>query len=804
MADKRELQSPLDRLTFLAEVSDVLASSLDYDQTLQRVAELVVPRLADWCAVDLVSGDGGISNVAVAHVDPGKVELARSLRDRYPPDLAAPHGVPAVIRTSRAELHATISDEQLRGESADAGHLDLLRRLELRSLVIAPLVARGRTLGAISLVQSNAGRAFDASDLLLAEELGLRAGLAIDNARLHTAERRAMARSALLQDLTAGLASALTTADACDVILHRGLTAMGASSGLVGLVDEAGGSVRVARWFGYVSEETDDLGWWESFPLDRAFPLSAAILDREPVILPDVATRDERFPALRASRIVRDHALVCLPMVAGGASVGGLAASFAGPRTFDGDDLSLMGAIATQSAVALERARLYEAERAAREAAEVARLRLSLLSRASRLLAASLDPETAFERLAALVVRELADICLIDVASEDGSIQRMAAAHADPARQPLVDRLRAQFPPLAEGRHPVAEVIRSGVAAHATEMSEEFLRATTRDGEHLDIVRQLGFRSFICVPLSARGRILGTMTFVSCRANRRYDEEDLELAIEMGRRAAVNIDNARMFQERDRIARSLQDVLLPRSLPRIPGFELAASYQPGGEGMLVGGDFYDVFERPDGSFGLAIGDVCGKGADAAALMGVARQTISVAGMSESRPSAILSTLNEVLLRGGYGPFVTVCDVRVRPDDGGARLTVCSGGHPLPLLVAADGSVREVGTPGTLLGVVREPSLTDVAVDLRPGEALVMYTDGVTEWHPGRRVEQEFLALLASHACRTAAETAAAIRAWRDEGIGSMASDDAAVLIIHALDAAARGDEEALPSGDPPG
>lgn len=785
MSDHLQLRSELDRLAFLSEASDVLASSLDYDQTLQRVARLAVPRLADWCAVDLVSGHE-IANVVVAHVDPEKVRLARRLRSHHPPNRDDATGVAAVIRTGRPELYATVTDDMLAAGAADAEELALLRELELRSAVIAPLTARGATLGAITLVRSEAGHEFDATDVLLAEELGERAGLAIDNARLYTAERRAARRSALLQDLAAGLAGARTIEQVADVALTRGLSAMGAAEGVLGLVDPASRTVKVVRTFGYAEGDLDDRDWWREFPLDRRYPLSAAILDDEPVLLDTLATRDERFPAVAGTRMDRDHSLVCVPLAASGTPIGGLAASYPLIRTFDSADLALIRAIATQTAVALERARLYETERGALAAAEVARKRLTLLSRAGQVLAGSLDYEAAFAQLAELVVEDLADLCLID-AVEGGTIRRMAAAHSDPSMRELALRLEREYAPVIDGPHPVARVLRSGRPEHAADMDVEFLRETTRDEEHFDLVRRLGFRSFMCVPLRARGRILGAMTFVSCRDQRRYGHDDLQLAIELGYRAGVHIDNARLFQERDRIARSLQDVLLPASLPQIGGFELAASYQPSGEGMVVGGDFYDVFERPGGSFGLVIGDVCGKGADAAALMGVARQTIRVAGMGEDRPSAILAVLNEALLQGGYRPFVTVCDVRVRPVPEGARLTVCTAGHPLPLLLSRDGDVREIGIPGTLLGVVPDPTLSDVAADLSPGDALVLYTDGVIEWHPKRNAYEEFVDLLASRGGRPAEVLVADIRSWRDEGVGSTAPDDAAVLVVRVSD-----------------
>jgi PAS domain S-box-containing protein len=170
---------------YLSEANSVLASSLDYETTLGSVARLVVPQLADWCGVSILEPDGTLRQLAVAHVDPAKVELARELNRRYPPDPNAPVGAPNVVRTGRSELLAEIPDELLVAVTVDADHLRIARELGLRSAMTVPLAARGRTLGVISFVSAESGRRYGPDDLALAEELGRRAGLAVDNARLY-------------------------------------------------------------------------------------------------------------------------------------------------------------------------------------------------------------------------------------------------------------------------------------------------------------------------------------------------------------------------------------------------------------------------------------------------------------------------------------------------------------------------------------------------------------------------------------------------------------------------------------------
>ncbi|MGH2578012.1 MAG: PP2C family protein-serine/threonine phosphatase, partial [Actinomycetota bacterium] len=208
-------------------------------------------------------------------------------------------------------------------------------------------------------------------------------------------------------------------------------------------------------------------------------------------------------------------------------------------------------------------------------------------------------------------------------------------------------------------------------------------------------------------------------------------------------------------------------------------------YHAAGEGIDVGGDFYDAFDTEDGAWALVVGDVCGKGPQAAALMGTARHTIRAAALREHRPSAVLTTLNTALQQQSREQwFCTVCYVRLRPQPGGARLTVCAGGHPLPAILRADGSVEFAGTPGTLLGVFTDIELTDATVDLGPGDALVLFTDGLTEAErTGREFGQKWLTeVLARNVGRSVEEIA---RSLEREVLGDRnhgLPDDLAILV----------------------
>jgi len=356
------------------------------------------------------------------------------------------------------------------------------------------------------------------------------------------------------------------------------------------------------------------------------------------------------------------------------------------------------------------------------------------LADATTLLMTSLDYAESLRQLAAVAVPFLGDICLVDVA-DTHSITRVAAVHADPTKQALVDLLAQRYPPDPFGDHPAVRVMASGVPESSPKMTEEFLRATSRDDEHFRIVRELGFSSYICVPLLARGKSLGTLTLVSCSPDRRFGPDDLAVVQELAWRAALAADNARLFSERAYVARTLQASLLPHTLPEIRGVELAARYLAAGEGNEVGGDFFDAFDVGYGTWAVVVGDVCGKGADAAAIAGLARHTIRAAALKERRPSRILSTLNDAILGDadvGDARFCTVSTALVRPNRGGARMTIATGGHPLPWVLRADGRTEQVGTAGLIVGVFPETNTRDDVIDLGVGDAVVLYTDGVVE------------------------------------------------------------------------
>ncbi len=383
-----------------------------------------------------------------------------------------------------------------------------------------------------------------------------------------------------------------------------------------------------------------------------------------------------------------------------------------------------------------ERDLLLVREQLARAEAVEARRRLALLAASGPALSASLDYEQTLDGITRLLVPEIADWCLLDIVDDDGSVSQLAAAHADPEKDELLASLK-EHRKFGEGDPgSPAEVLRTGQSALLPDLPDAtFYERALGAGEHLDILLRLEPRSLMCVPLLVRGRTIGAITLVSSKQDRRYDEEDLLLAENLAYRCALAADNARLYSDRSEIARVLQRSLLPPHLPEIPGLEVGAEYLPVGEANEVGGDFYDIINTVEDGWICAIGDVRGKGVEAAAVTALARYTIRAVTLKDDRPSEILTALNEAMLRQlPEDRFCSAACVRLEPQDDspGVGVDVSRAGHPPPLVVRAGGSVEEVGCPGKVLGVFADAELADTSLRLMPSETLVLYTDGVTE------------------------------------------------------------------------
>jgi PAS domain S-box-containing protein len=613
-AARADLETAGERLSYLAAASNVLASSLEESHTLQQLADLAIPHLADWCSIDMLEDDGSIRLVAVAHVDPAKIELALDIRRRYPPDPDSEVGAPQVLRTGEPFLMEEIPKELIEQAKERMPELEeLLDELQLRSMMVVPLSIGERVLGVMTFVWAESGFRYDRNDLALAEDLAHRAAIAIENARLFQAERDARA------------------------------------------------------------EET-----------------------------------------------------------------------LAGER-------------------------------------------LEILSQAGGAMAETLDARRMLGALVRTTSQRLSDYSSVYRLDRTGELVDVVTAHRDPGLDGVLRRAATmRLPEADDDGSLIARVLRTGEATWEPDLAPSFMDEVSATEEQRALGHRLRPRSAIAVPVVGRGQILGVLGLVRTEGSPPFVREDFDLAIELGRRAGTLLDNARLYAERELIADTLQRSLVPPELPDVPGLEVGARYRSAVPGTTVGGDFYDVFEVDLDNWGALIGDVVGKGPQAAAMMGLARYTIRTAAMTETRPSALLETLNEAILRQMRdNMFCTALFARVRRDGAGARVTVASGGHPLPLLLHPDGRVETAGEPGTLLGVFDDPTIVDRAHDLAPGDALVMYTDGVVDERRGDEEfgEERLSQLLSTLGGASAQEVADAIdQAVLDFRTGEQ-KDDVAVLVL---------------------
>lgn len=435
------------------------------------------------------------------------------------------------------------------------------------------------------------------------------------------------------------------------------------------------------------------------------------------------------------------------------------------------------------------RTKLLEAERSARAEAELARGRLAVLADASDRFSAILDPDAVVASLAEVCVPQLADVCLIDVLDDSGQLQEVASVALDDQSLADVRELRRRRAELggANGVYSEARVAGRRESVLLEEMDDALFQRAAVDEEHLALFRRFDARSSMVVPMVARGRVIGVLSLLINRTARRYDAAQLALVEEVAARAALALENGRLFASRHRVARSLQAALLPPALPEVGWLDLAARYRVAEADVAIGGDFYDVMEVGPDAWGVVVGDVCGRGPDAAALTGLVRHSVRTAVIREREPSGVLAQTNAAVLdQIDDARFCTVAYLRVERSAAGVRVQASSAGHPRPVVLRADGTAAFVDCAGLLLGVVAQPALVDVEFELGPGDAVVLYTDGVTEARRGKDLfgEDRLLATLAG----LAHLEAEAIAAGLDDAVAVYqdgADDDIAVLVVRA-------------------
>jgi PAS domain S-box-containing protein len=724
------------RADLVAAVSELLESMLEPRVMVERLTDLFVPQLGDVAVLDLLQRDGSLRGAVTAAVDPAIADDLRQLREAHPLDLESNHPVPTALRTREPVLLQDLPEE-VRGYADSNEHVAHVLGSGYQSVLVLPLIGRGATFGTLSFVRGASREPFTDDELQLGRDLAARATQALDNARLFDDLRRAESRlEAIIESLGEAVA-----AIAPDGSLRFANSAAAEFAGVedVETLIARGSAALLDRW--KVLDEHGEPVAMQNLLVVRALagetpsPRLKHAIDRH--------SGHDRWLFTRAVPVTGSDGAVDFVV-------------------WVGEDVT---------------------------AVKHREMRERLLSNASKMLSSSLEVDATIDKAAWAVVPELADWARIDLRDERGALVQMAVAHRDLEQVELLDEWRRDYPPVEDDDRGPAEVMRTGKSIVWADVDTEDVARYAQSPRHAELMRIIDTRSILIVPMVVGDRVLGTMQLATTsESGRMLGAADLELAEELARRAAIAVDHARVHAVRTHIATTLQRSLLPPRLPVIPGLAIAARFRAAGTATEVGGDFYDLFETRE-RWMVMMGDVTGKGPGAAAITSLARYTMRTAAQYEDDPTAMLRRLNVTL---GADPerrqICTAVCVGVQPPTAGTPdvgLQVVCAGHPSPLLIAADGDVRPVGRPGTLLGAFAEGRWTVADVTLGVGDALVLYTDGVTDTRgPDGRFGTERLEALLRRIGPADAETiAGGIDAALQE-FGEQ-RDDVAVLVLCA-------------------
>ncbi|MFC9267209.1 SpoIIE family protein phosphatase [Streptomyces zhihengii] len=506
---------------------------------------------------------------------------------------------------------------------------------------------------------------------------------------------------------------------------------------------------------------------------------------RMPAVHEDLSSVPGAVPLLNSTGM---RSVVTVPLKVEGRLTGSLGVAAEAAGRYSNEEALRLQFAADRIALAVESARLGELERLRRGS-------LSFLVEASDLLAGTLDRDQTLALMAQMTVPTLATWCAVYTIADQSSEPYLSyVLHEDEERIDDLKALLSRIDPPDPVPTPGARVW----TAPAEAAQRAALLVSKRElglgsgppvssgiGGTMATAAVVGGETVV-LPLVARNRVIG-MIVLGKPSDDHFRQEILELAEDLSRRAALALDNSRLYSERVAISQSLQRSLLPPELPQIPGVEVEVIYRAAGEGNEVGGDFYDLFPIRDGAYGFAIGDVCGTGPEAAAVTGLARHALRLLAREGFGGPAVLERLNAAILdEGARSRFLTLLYGELWPqEDGSAVLKFVCAGHPLPLRLRPDGTVEPAAEPQPLLGVMDDLELYEQVVTLDPGDVLLCVTDGVTERREGTRMlgDDGLSDVLTTCTGLTAGAVAARVLRAVERFAAEPASDDMAILAM---------------------
>lgn len=541
---------------FLIKASEILGSSLNHEVTLQNIVQLTIPAMADWCSIDLVEGQT-VRRVASAHSVPAKQAIVHDLHNRFPFPTDQPHPLKDLLLAGGSLLTPRFSQPDLEKMSRSAEHLQTLKELGLKSGMTVPLIVRNKTVGAITLAITESERQYTEEDLTFMQELARRASLALDNSQLFGETQAALAQRTEAVNFHRQLEEQLTLlVEASDNLL----TSLTLSDVLPAILDLAR-RLMEADAYGVWRYSPETLEWQTlatsglsaEYMRITAESFNNSVTIKEPIIAEDVEKAPSLLPRLESYRKEGIRSILVIPLRIHGVQTGTIVFYYRKPHHFSQVETRVATALANLAAVAIGNAELYEEQTVLRHRAEISQQRLAFLAEASHLLSSSLDYTTTLKQVAQLVVPKMADWCGVYVNDQQGTPKQLALAHQDPAKVQWVLKLQEEiterYPYNPDGKAGLAKVIRTGEPELYPMISEEMLVAAAPDKEILKILQEIGYTSGMIVPLKLRDVTVGAIQFASTESRYHYNEQDLELAMELARRAAMAVDNARLYAE---------------------------------------------------------------------------------------------------------------------------------------------------------------------------------------------------------------------------------------------------------------
>jgi len=714
---------PLDRrTTLLGSVAEALGSAASIKDALHSLVTALVPAYCDACEVVMPDADGTLRRVASG---PAKLSVREGTVVPDVPD----HPVRRVLDRGRPLLLDIEQQAEAFGPPDVAGTASALGA---RSAVLAPLTGRAGTIGVLAVADGASGRRFDAEDAALMPIIARLVALAIENHQALDQQRLVANRLRRASRVAVALNGADNLLQIGSAIVEVAGSELGASTGLLYVVD--GDDLELVASNGYDAERLAD---WRRFPLRVSVPAADACRSGQAVVCESQAAVLARYPHAADLERFDEQALLAVPVAMGRDMLGAACWSFNRPRRLTDDDRAFVDLVTEQVGAAIARVR---AGRSAAEQAErlsASRARLAALAGVGVIGTAAGRDDRILE-----ANQTFLDLFGLAQLPEDG-VSYIALTPPEWAARDEVG---------------VAELRRTGRLAP---FEKEFLH---RDGSRVRVL--LGGAALSLDPFE-------WMVFVvDLRAKRAA-----ELAAER-----ANQQLTELLIEQRRIADVLQASLLPASLPVITGMELHAEHWPESSGGRVGGDFYDVFPTDERRWGLLIGDVCGKGVEAAAVTATARHTARAAATHLRGPDAVLRWVHEAVSEHPLDTYCTVAFAMLSTEPPGFLLEVSLGGHPPGLVCHADGKIEELGVPGSLLGLF-PPTLTTTSHHLAPDDVMMFYTDGVTDAPEGEAMpDTELAKWLCAHREQPPSEIGRELREELLRRRPSGLRDDVAIIV----------------------